>query len=217
MPASRPILFSAELVRAILGGSKTVTRRVVLPTTAPRLPPEHMEPWMDGPEQVEHDDGRRVWTGTHPEYPTPHGKWFTCPYGGAGDRLYVREAFRLELGDDALSPSEAIAQADRAGLNLQVNYEADGRSRTADYTVPGRLRPSIHMPARLSRITLEVTEVSVERVQDTTRAEAVAEGVPDDASALFTFSELWDGINAGRGFGWATNPWVWRVAFTRVA
>lgn len=230
MSTSRPILFSAELVRAILNGQKSVTRRVVLPTTAPRLAPEHMEPWIPVLEQETDEEGRLVWRGTHPEYPA-EGKWFTCPYGAPGDELWVQEGYRVDefegvgrrirlggiyLADGA--PFSVLLDAREAGL-----FSARKRHLGSS---PGRF-----MYRSLARIRLEVTSVGVERVRELTEAEAQAEGLPgiseqvaadgemlegkDYFSARVQFVGLWRRINGPRGYGWDEDPYVWRVAFQR--
>ncbi|HEX8385804.1 MAG TPA: hypothetical protein VF576_06455 [Rubricoccaceae bacterium] len=188
----RPILFSGPMVRAILDGSKTQTRRVIKPEWSRCLDLE--------------DDGDRAKAVA----------W--CPYGAPGDRLCVREAFRLHVGRDGQSPTKALETAE---LPLLTQYEADGADLTEALWHPGRLRPSIHMPRALSRLTLEITDVRVERVQEITPADVFAEGVgefvvssPDVASEMF--ARLWDGINGPRGFGWEANPYVWVVGFKRV-
>ena len=209
----RPILFSGEMVRAILEGRKTQTRRVVVPTQSkPRVAPLRMEPWIIDGEQQEDDYGAPAWAGFHPEY-WGEAKWFTCPYGQVGDRLWVRETWR---------PCAVPQCSDTA---ICVEY------RESDYCKLGHLstlnrtgwRPSIFMPRWASRITLEITGVRVERVQETTTSDIVAEGVLPDTRYLgsanryrHAFIDLWDDINAKRGYGWASNPWVWVVEFKKV-
>lgn len=204
-----PILFSGEMVRAILAGHKTQTRRVVLPY--PRLEtddqdkdsPDFGEPLhlhsVDCPSYCDYACGRRVpdeWT----------------PYGVVGDHLWVRETFRVNGNKHDL----ALANKD------SVFYRAD-----EPYMDKGDYRPSIHMPRRLSRITLEVTAVRVQRLQQIGLHEIIAEGVEkiDDPSRGIaksapqlkaSFMRLWDGINAKRGYSWESNPWVWVVSFKQV-
>lgn len=212
MPTTRPILFSATLVRAILDGSKTVTRRVVLPSTAPRVPPDHMEPWIPVLEQASDEDSRPIWRGTHPEYPTAEGKWFTCPYGAPGDRLWVRETWGVPTRWEGVKPSMLPE-------DIPIYLRADGEPAEP----VAKWQPSIFMPRWASRIELVVTAASAERLDETTEYEAICEGVdlsgvefdgshtPRDA-----FKELWNRINGPRGYGWDEDPWVWRVAFARV-
>lgn len=180
----RPILFSAPMVRAILAGTKTQTRRVIKPH--PQMVTDHrMAPWEGDPAvlmELLASTGRR------------------CPYGQPGDRLWVREAW--------------------ADCDKLVRYYAD-----EDVHPLRRKRPSIHMPRWASRITLEVTGVRVERLQDISEADALAEGVnvhPDHHgkprtsiySPVQAYRDLWESIN-GPG-SWDANPWVWVVAFERI-
>lgn len=124
-----------------------------------------------------------------------------CPHGAKGDRLWVKETFAYHLccGRDTES----------------VHYRADGESCPNDgetIRCSSRWRPSIFMPRSLSRITLEVAAVRVERLREITEADAIAEG----ANSAKLFRHLWDSLNAKRGFGWDKNPWVWVLTFKRV-
>ncbi len=174
--AEKPILFSGEMVKAVLAGRKTQTRRVVKPQPNPA-------------------DWQRI---------TPEG--WRCPYGSPGGTLWVREAF-WECNDNN---------------NDRHHYVADGPAPTTERR-HYRKRPSIFMPRTLSRINLLVTDVRVERVQEITPEDIVAEGawraehsVDEDCSQAYeAWQDLWDSINAKRGFGWDTNPWVWVVDFER--
>jgi hypothetical protein len=210
----RPILFSGPMVRALLSGTKTQTRRIVKPQ------PHH------GPvgEMVHLGDG-----GWAMDDGDLSGHW-QCPYGVPGDLLIVRETFRLPDTFDPHSPAAAklMVGSDRSP---NVFYLADSSVRSAgSYTgSPGKTRVSIHMPRWASRLTLEITDVRVERLQDISEADAVAEGVsnsmdacgrmfwtapPSDDfinSARFAYLRLWDAIN-GDGSA-AANPWVWAVSF----
>ena len=122
-----------------------------------------------------------------------------CPYGRPGDLLWVREAFCTR------TPAK-----DRAW----VEYKADG---SKIYT----WRPAIHMPRWASRLTLRLTEVRVQRVQEITDADAAAEGVvptAEDTDQIFgayvrAFARAWDAINAKRGYGWEANPWIWALSY----
>ena len=193
--ADRPILFNDAMVRAILSGTKTQTRRLVKPQ--PPAWAQHPQPAGDGWEWTDrHEDADdlRHW----PDYYKP----MRCPYGQPGDRLWVREAWRMS----AFGPM----------------YRADGDDAFG-------WKPSIHMPRRFSRIDLEVTGVRVERLQQIDEADAEAEGVqqaPQPMATMYSvdevlrtryrqgFAELWESIN-GPG-SWDANPWAWVVEFKRV-
>ena len=218
----RPILFSGPLVRAILDGRKVQTRRIIKPQ-----PPEWIESFGYTAFTPEgHISGRGYWKGA-PGDEGPGEKFFRCPYGKPGDLLWVRETWGTMPGHDHVKPS------DFAPNGVQVYYRADNDKE--DWRVE-RWRPSIFMPRWASRITLRVTGVRVERVQEITVDDAYGEGVSwvmQDESAypfesyredgdpirhpvILNFRKLWDEINAGRGCGWDANPWVWVVEFEKV-
>lgn len=212
-----PILFSAPMVRAILEGRKTQTRRIVKP--------QHFRE-----DHGEDASGQCISAGWYPDLRL-------CPFGKPGDRLWVREAFRFPQSLDHLSPSEIGEKALAAGYPkpwCPTQFEADGLRRTPqewrDFVTPpqaneaGRLRASMHMPRWASRITLEVTGVRVERVQDISGMNAVREGVsipahiPQDGADLDwarrEYRRVWEQINGPDS--WSDNPWVWVVEFKRV-
>jgi len=221
----RPILFSAPMVRSILADEKTQTRRVITPQP---------EPCMDLPGRAWYQRDRRLrWCDyTHEEFIA------RCPYGAAGDRLWVRETLR---GDG--QPGNR-----RVGI---VRYGADGEMVLVccgcgsvhctcfDEDQPTRMDlvwewerpvvPSIFMPRWASRILLEITDVRAERLQDIRHKDAdlEAEGIELGPSELFPhtnradklarhFKNLWDSLNAKRGYGFDVNPWVWAITFRRV-
>ena len=187
----RPILFSGAMVRAILEGRKTMTRRVVTN--------------MDNDAYLfQHEPVFKV-LGMRPEYIAK------CPYGQAGDRLWVRETFRLPSRYDDATPDELAAQVSHS----EVRYLADG-----DVDLNGKTRPAIFLRYGWHRIVLEVVSVRVERVQDISEEDAECEGVetatPQEATGArfrVAFRDLWNSINAKRGYGWHLNPWVWVVEF----
>lgn len=187
------------MVRALLGSTKTQTRRVVKPG-------RHVEVTWDS-----------VALGGDPAA-------LPCPYGQPGDRLWVREtsqAIELPSGldgvrylaDDAFRPIENTRDA--AGAWLKMHTYRGGKG----LTVPG-----IHMPRWASRITLELTGVRVERLQDISVADAIAEGVVETNADLrglepcmewyYAYEDLWRQINGPSS--WTANPWVWVLEFRRV-
>ena len=205
----RPILFSGPMVRAILEGRKTQTRRVVV-------------------DRAKHEDG---WVTTCPgEGFTPElvRRDFTCPYGEPGDRLWVRES--------GWQPKEPSEQDLREGADTWPKYVYDADEPLgACYSEWGwKHRPSIHMPRWASRLTREITDVRVERLQEISEADARAEGFPlnhnDEAYTvppiggtrewnnygIASLSLAWDKLNAKRGYGWHANPWVWALTFVAV-
>lgn len=200
-----PILFSASMVRAILASTKSVTRRTVH---------ERMYLVVDGDE-----DTGRVVEQSDPDFGVLATEHARCPYGGPGDRLWVKETWR----------PTCVAGA---GVHV-VSYAADEENRTfhpdqidADWTMPkaaarGNVSP-LYLPRWASRVLLEVISVRVERLQDLTEEDARAEGVTRDGLVTngqpyrTAFARLWDEIN-GKKACWSSNPHVWRVEFRRVA
>lgn len=185
----RPILFSGEMVRSILEGRKTMTRRVVKPL--PEL--KYVE------TQYVQDRGIDCVESNRPEFQSDVITSY-CPYGQPGDRLWVREKFAINNGNDGTS-----------GLIYAEGYSV--------YT--GKWKPSIFMPRWASRITLEIVSVKVERIQDITEADSISEGMPKRSFVFETpakafFRSLWNELNSKRGFGWDVNPWVWVIEFRRI-
>lgn len=207
--SERPILFSGAMVRAILDGKKTQTRRVV---NVPGVGfvgagGEDGADWND-PGCWGFEDGHGTWHYlAHDTVRTPFQQAIPSPYGRAGDRLWVREKFTAAW----TGPNEGSG----------VLYAAD---HAASELLPPdvRWRPSIHMPRQLSRLTLEVIEVRVERLRSISEGDAQREGIAPILSAringtAFTtaYARLWDEIN-GKRATWASNPWVWVVSFKRL-
>lgn len=196
----RPILFSGAMVRALLDGRKTQTRRIA--------------------KEFNGMDVDKILA----RFPNQRG----CPYGEPGDRLWVREAFMPGMTFD-MDP-QSWPPDRKTGKGYYVNYPAtepvcvvdeDGRRV--------RNKSSIHMPRWASRITLEVTGVHVERLQDISEGDSVAEGIEllngrytyngglhESRSARDSYQALWDNLNAARGYGWDVNPWVWVVQFRKL-
>jgi hypothetical protein len=224
----RPILFNTAMIKAILAGRKTQTRRLV---------PEWQLPHKT------HDDTRYISVAQrHPRYGFGvFGKTEAecmenykveyaclCPFGKKGDRLWVRETFQgplIDQGGDYPNGYE---------FPEYCVYKADGKARpeftTMDYETVCRWRPSIHMPRLACRIILEITSVRVERLQEITEENAIAEGcralegckwhtfteaaagIPmHDHTAKDTFEALWKSINSEDS--WDNNPWVWVIEF----
>jgi len=187
----KPILFSGPMVRAILDGTKTQTRRLV------KMQPgyAHVMRYCAG-DLAARQIGACRWEDVR------------VPYGKPGDRLWVKETHRF----DGLDTKIAIAKRDFES----VQYRADEDDKFVTW------RPSIYMPRWASRITLEITDVRVELLQDITEIDAMNEGVfadipnetpwpmmPSDA-----FCHLWESINGPDS--WAQNPWVWVISFKRI-
>lgn len=238
----RPILFSGPMVRAILAGTKTQTRRVL-----DRQPFERGGLW----QLPMRTRGRAAWyvneeirvtenkvTGERTEVRrvVPIHEWLLrfCPYGAAGDRLWVRETWE----DSGLKKPFTMA---RGGPELPpVLYAADLPATWQGHT-EYRRRPSIFMPRWASRLTLEISEVRVQRLQEISEEDAKAEGIPFDGTwylggihpvkgtlqcwpfAKTAFERTWDAIQLARDYradhdpSWKANPWVWAITFKRLA
>ncbi len=224
----RPILFSAPMVRALLAGTKTQTRRIVKPA----IPSDADEAFFwQGPTCPEHRADRGcqhvaqtgLWARKHGVY-----GWLRfqrpCPYGVPGDTLWVRETWAGTVPNG-------------------IDYRADGHDYGHDDEGRSLMswRPSIHMPRWASRLTLTLTDVRVERLQEIGEADAIAEGcdwaapqpygetwdddredprevgyanpTPENGFARDNYRRLWESIN-GPG-SWDANPWVWVLSFTR--
>ncbi|MBD1412833.1 hypothetical protein NUJ30_08565 [Burkholderia contaminans] len=226
----RPILFSGAMVRAILEGSKTQTRRIVKPTGA-----HHIFQFRGREEARGTDEPTGEWAWCRAERVI--SEHIRCPYGKPGDRLWVREAFRLTSDFDGDSPTRVGERCLDAGYRAPwapVRYEVDGAERDWRWvgTPPGhevtagRARASMHMPRWASRITLEITDVRAERLQAISWDDAIAEGIKDPRRAavridpidgtVAQFRQLWDSLNAAQGHGWDANPWAWVVEFRKV-
>lgn len=214
----RPILFQGDMVRSLLAGTKTQTRRIVKPQPDDT---HNGQPYW-------HIGGLRTSWLHRPVGAEPH--WgnnpLLCPYGVAGDRLWVRESFAEEY--DYCDHPE-MPGAPREHFHYAWHYRADGEPQRAE--LEGCLsgwKPSIHMPRSVSRILLEITEVRVERLQDISEGDARAEGITDGGctecgnpepcgctnpspDARDAYCHLWGQINGPDS--WTVNPWVWAVSF----
>lgn len=198
----RPILMSAPMVRALLAGTQTQTRRVV----------NDLEPGVSyrGVEP----DGSHLFTRGH-----AYGK-VRCPHGQPGDRLRVRESFSGPHMLTGLPPRDW-------NPGTPIYYWADGREPpNGDWTKP---KPGMHMPMWASRITLEISDVRVQRLQEITEDDARAEGITDGGclncgnpelccgclnprpDARDAFANLWMSINGPDS--WDENPWTWALSF----
>lgn len=198
----RPILFSGEMVRAILEGRKTQTRRVVKPQ------PANTGQWDWQFTKTDSPGGSEwlLWSSM-----VGDGGTWKCPYGSPGDTLWVRETWgQIDCKSD--NPIDSVLYKADAHLDGIATSEA----------MEGYWRPSIHMPRWASRLTLEVTGVRVERLQEIAYGDCIAEGC--DMSDVHyrpgwdvsKFRETWNQLNARRGYPWESNPWVWVIEFKKL-
>lgn len=197
----RPIIFSGLMVRALLDGRKSQTRRMLKP-----WPKRFLGTWRWKPKgflEFHWDERMLLTTGTSIER--------ACPYGQAGDRLWVRETWQR--------------CAECVGLNYQATVNRPCNCTDCD-AILGKWKPSIHMFREYARIQLEIVRVRAERLQDISEADAKTEGIAINsdlrkapygtgwAHPVSAYKELWESIN-GPG-SWDANPWVWVVEFKRI-
>ena len=231
----RGMIFNGEMVRAILDGRKTQTRRIMKPQPEPCPRCGHWWPsnvfktMLHVEEEMQ--NGKGGWGGLVGD---------ACPFGDVGDRIWVREAYRFPASLDDVSPTGVGEMAVATGYRkpwAPTFYEFTGTFSDGwkGFETPpkvsdaGKLRPSIHMPRWASRILLEITDVRVERLNAISQEDAQAEGMeltgwrptysdPDSGGEVMTpydnFAELWSSIYGDES--WKANPWVWVISFKRV-
>lgn len=196
----RGILFNSEMVRAILEGKKTQTRRVV-------------------------KNQKRYWKSVIPHKADKIG--FQCPFGKAGDRLWVRETWASETKDMKYAQAQHEDGMSESPIRYRVTDDVSGLNL--------KWKPSIYMPRWASRINLEILTIRVERVQEISEEDAKAEGFEHQIknpteyqkkiienggyqhrSARNGFRLLWDWIHCRKGFGWDANPFVWVIESLKI-
>jgi hypothetical protein len=195
-----PIIMSTEMVKSILEDRKTMTRRTMGLTQVNYFP----DSWFGIPENIQSN----LWKLFHKGGTTLIVK---CPYGQVGDRLWLKETCKIQnFGDH------------KGLVAFKTTSNTDPSVATLKWI------PSIFMPRWASRILLEITALRVERLKGISEEEAMAEGCsPKDTLAYrmsaypswngkLRFKELWDSLNAKRGYGWDKNPWIWVISFRRL-
>lgn len=239
----RPILFSGEMVKVLLDGRKTQTRRVMKPQPSEGkggIHPSHKDnltnvaaPYFDAycgaPKTLQNPRGMGGhwcwWTEDHRQ----SNDWIKCPYGVPGERLWVKEAHYLygRWRRDGMTKAgkqkwRFVADKDKGAMfpNAPPAIVCKGKVEVGWFK-----RTSMFMPRWASRITLEIESVRVERVQDITAEDAIREGIsesyfdcphgePRCATYTGCFHKLWDSINGQKeGGDWASNPWCWVLSF----
>lgn len=234
----RPILLSSPMIRAILDGRKTQTRRAVSP--------RGWNPNRMTLSKVVHHSESRIGTQAY----FGDDNWGApCPFGSPGERLWVRETWAAHPLDESEPPARILFAADGANYDFDVVGNARRGPRNLDRVdetgewVVERWRPSIHMPRWACRLTLEITSARVERLQDISDADIEAEGTSawveaggvvytpvagfdgaqlnDDGKTITVkpnrvcFASLWDSVSPAN-LRWRSNPWVWVVSFKRL-
>lgn len=200
------ILFSGPMVRAILEGRKTQTRRVIAMKHHRDCVWRAFDEWPTKEPPYAWIECGNEMSGYDRRTPCPC-ICEKCPYGKPDDFLWVRESWAVRLDMDDVKIRDLSHSSG-------IFYWADGPgrcSRTGCNGAAGKKRPSIHMPRWASRLTLRITEVRVQRVRQISDDDISDEGM-DEAS---DFATTWDSINAKRGYPWESNPWVWAISFER--
>jgi hypothetical protein len=216
----KPIIFSSDMVKAILDGRKTQTRRIIKPQ-----PPII---W-DKCKPIKTDAGIISWCFENSKDPDFHG-YKNCPYGVVGDRLWVRESFEITGYSESTRRLKGIYLSDKKKFPFceitKTEWDKWESRKHQFRKTSGRF-----MYKSLARIWLEITSIRVERVQDISETDARVEGVfwkggaykdyGDKSgycglgSAKKSFRTLWDSLNAKRGYSWQKNPFVWVIEFRR--
>ena len=217
--AEKPIIFNSNMVAAIMDGRKTQTRRVMK-----KQPVLDNNIWWYGDEPFIGDDVMIDHLFQNVVYGNGGSPYGSVYADGTADRMWVRENFQAQS-----LAGKWWSEVPRDDREWQ-NWAWTNPVRPAYEATPPRWLPSIHMPKNACRIYLDITDVRVERVQDMSKADAIAEGIdqlsveqagsnwelPDGSwtrEPLVAFASLWDSINAKRGFSWESNPFVWVVEF----
>lgn len=220
------MIFNAEMVRAILDGRKTQTRRIMKVQPSDGFHPTHNGYDLDlnahwyTPGVVDKNGylqpAKKDVFGAADE-----NEGYACPFGAVGDRIWVREAFQGPLVSEELL-EEYRAYPEKFENPEYCEYSADGGPRPEYCDLDDNLRhgwrPSIHMPRWASRITLEITGVRVERLRDLSEDDAKSEGITPPSGGVLpgweyriNFRDLWMSIYGADN--WEANPWVWVIEF----
>ncbi|HGY3195379.1 TPA: hypothetical protein ACNVUS_000226 [Citrobacter freundii] len=213
----RGMIFNGEMVRAILDGRKTQTRRIMA------IQPEHSELGLRRVIDSKNgrDNGKYFWSQSDARGLKMRSKVFGCPYGEVGDRIWVRETYQGPLFDYEHMESYLEDSSKFEKPEFCV-YRADGNPAPEFYDADDNLHcgwhPSIHMPRWASRITLEITDVRVERLRDLSEDDAKSEGIKPPSGGVLpgweyriNFRDLWMSIYGADN--WESNPWVWVIEF----
>jgi len=206
-----PLLLNGDMVRAVLDGTKTQTRRLVNPQPIVR---------SSGGITWKRTDGERIPNGPRSAFGGSHvsatgliGEY--CPFGQVGDTLWVRETWRPCQPSEGKGP--AIQHKADGTYDRKTDYPEAFRTKSSDG--PGKWRPSIHMPRWASRLSLKITDIRVERVNAISEGDVLAEGITQlQGGACVAFRMLWDTIYGKQkpnkpDLSWAANPWVWAITF----
>ncbi|WP_250602038.1 hypothetical protein [Serratia marcescens] len=230
----RPVIFNSEMVRAILDGRKTQTRRVIKVQPSEHFHPMNMSLELDYSSRwytpgVVDKDGYLQPAKGQVFGVAGEDEGYACPFGAVGERLWVRETFAI-LGNEDGCPIDWDGNLIKGDEKHAARiYKASCWQEPGNYglwSIPdrdtlyeGAWRPSIHMPRWASRITLEITAVRVERLNDISDGDAISEGcsaadMKSGDCVADVFKRLWASIYGEES--WSANPWVWVIEFRRV-
>lgn len=214
----RGMIFNGEMVQAILDDRKTQTRRIMA------IQPEHSELGLRRVIDSKNgrNNGKYFWSQSDACGLKARSKVFGCPYGDVGDRIWVRETFQGPLVSEELF-EEYRAYSEKFETPQYCEYAADGGAKPEYCDLDDNLchgwRPSIHMPRWASRITLEITDVRVERLKSISDGDAIREGcsatdMKSGDCVADVFARLWKSIYGEES--WQANPYVWVIEFRRI-
>lgn len=198
------MIFNAEMVRALLDGRKTQTRRPIKPQ--PELTSGSGFSW----------NGAVYGAGSNARETNRNFAHTKCPYGKPGDRIWVRETFRVH--SRATDVATLVYRANEKNSWTEQTHRVPVAACNKPVS-PEKWTPSLHMPRWASRILLEITDVRVERLNDISEENAKAEGAPTECSVIgdkhfLGFRTLWKSIYGEDN--WQVNPWVWVIEFKRI-
>jgi len=214
------LIFSGPMVNAILDGRKTQTRRIVTHIASIGRITEFGRSTTKGYDGTFRDSKLRWHDLDHDEL------LVRCPYGNIGSNIWVRETWRLLdcNNQGCCIEYNTIAESEK---DIVFSNEKSRKQAWHYINKNGWISP-IYMPRWASRIDLRITDISVERVQDITEEDVeaegclLAEGYEELVRTFYqypyreVFQDLWNFLNAKRGFPWESNPWVWKIEFERV-
>ena len=223
-----PIPFNTEMVKAILEGRKTMTRRIV---GNDPYRPNYLGCLCDGTHigrwaGTKRNEGT-LWAGFYKESDIFYidgekridAVYKKCPYGQSGDKLWVRETWKCTKYNN-MDGDLGYEVEFKDGTRKYFEFDDNERfHQFGKFAFKNGWQSPYFMPKEAARIWLEVTNVRVERLQEISDTDAWAEGIVDDVpfgTAATKFKELWDSLNSKRGYGWDANPWVWVIEFKRI-
>lgn len=209
MASEKPIIFCTDMVKAILDGRKTQTRRIIKDSFLQSIQFDKLNKVMNSPPFKDKRSGKWYYEIQSDVDDSEH--YEIKPKYQVGDKLWVRETFAYRSEQEIAIPT-ANTILYRADANKMI-FDVGQNYRLADYSI--KWKSPYYMTKTIARLWLEVTDVKAERLQNISEEDAKAEGCGCDGAMNYKhrFKRLWDSLNAKRGFGWKTNPYVWVYTF----